>query len=192
MSDKDLAIEIKNCLDVLKKGGTILYPTDTIWGIGCDATNEHAVEKIFAIKNRIASKSLITLVSDDAMLNKHVKEVPSMAWDILEYSTKPTTIIYPAGINVVQNLLGEDGSIAIRMIKEPFCNKLIHQFRKPIVSTSANVSGQPSPASFFEISDEIKNGVDYIVSLRQREKKSIIESTIIRLNTNGEIVIVRK
>ncbi len=192
MTEQELSIEIKNCISVLKSGGTILYPTDTIWGIGCDATNEQAVEKIFAIKNRIASKSLIVLVNDNAMLNKYVKTVPAMAWDILQYTTKPTTIIYPNGMNVAKNVLADDGSIAIRMIKETFCNKLIYQFKKPIVSTSANVSGEPSPSAFFEISDDIYKGVDYVVKLRQREKKNATTSSIIKIEVNGEIKIIRK
>ena len=192
MSDNDLATEIKNCIATLKNGGTILYPTDTVWGIGCDATNELAVEKVFAIKNRHTAKSLIVLVSDDAMLNKHVKDVPAMAWDILQYAEKPTTIIYPDGTNVAKNVLADDGSLAIRMIKEIFCNKLIHQFRKPIVSTSANVTDQPTPASFMEVSADIKNAVDYVVNFRQREKKNNIVSSIIKLELNGEIKIIRK
>ncbi len=192
MTDKELSTEIKNCNEVLKNGGTILYPTDTVWGIGCDATNAAAVEKVFAIKNRHAAKSLIVLVSDDAMLNKCVKEVPAMAWDILEHVTKPTTIIYPNGINVAKNVLAEDGSIAIRMIKEPFCNKLIHQFNKPIVSTSANISGETPPASFNDVDDKIKNAVDYVVNYRQPEKKNIRASSIIKIGINGEIEIIRK
>lgn len=183
--------EINNCLTTLKRGGLILYPTDTVWGIGCDATNADAVDKVFALKKRAESKSLISLVSDYKMLNQFVEEIPEVAYDILKYTAKPTTIIFDDPIRVAENLIAEDNSLAIRVCKDPFCNKLIRKFRKPIVSTSANISGQPTPKSFDQISPEILKGVDYVVNL-QPSKKSAKPSTIIKLTLDGKVQIIRK
>ncbi|SHI78155.1 L-threonylcarbamoyladenylate synthase [Mesonia phycicola] len=183
--------EINNCLTTLKRGGLILYPTDTVWGIGCDATNADAVDKVFALKKRAESKSLISLVSDYKMLNQFVEEIPEVAYDILKYAAKPTTIIFDDPIRVAENLIAEDNSLAIRVCKDPFCNKLIRKFRKPIVSTSANISGQPTPKSFDQISPEILKGVDYVVNL-QPSKKSAKPSTIIKLTLDGKVQIIRK
>ncbi len=159
--------DIQKCLEVLRTGGTILYPTDTIWGIGCDATNEKAVEKIYALKKRSESKSLIVLVSDDGMLNRFVKNIPALAWDLIDMADKPLTIIYDAAKGIAKNVLAEDGSIAVRKTSDEFCQRLIHKFGKPIVSTSANISGENAPKNFSEVSDEIKKTVDYIVNWRQ-------------------------
>lgn len=182
--------EIQHSLDVLRKGGTLLYPTDTIWGMGCDATNEKAVDKIFQIKKREGTKSLIILVNDERMLNKYVKEVPDIAHELIEQSESPLTIIYEEGINLAKNVLADDGSIGVRIPKDEFCNKLIYKFGRPIVSTSANLSGQNTPGSFSEISSGILSSVDHIVNLKQ--KGSGKASSIIKLRKNGEITIIRK
>ena len=183
--------EIHNTIEVLKNGGVILYPTDTVWGIGCDATNEAAVKKIYDLKKRADSKSLIVIVANDRMLNYHVKDVPELAWDIIDIANKPTTIIYQNGNNLANNVIAEDKSIAIRMIKEGFAHQMTFNYRKPIVSTSANISGSPTPISFDEISDEIKNGVDFIVneSFDTGNKKP---SSLMKLGLNGAIEIIRK
>lgn len=182
---------INKCIEVLKTGGVILYPTDTVWGLGCDATNEEAVKKIFEIKQRNDAKSLITLVCNDAMLQKYVAEVPELAWDIIDLSTKPTTIIYPQGKNLAKNALAKDGSIGIRLIKNDFCNKLIYKFNKPIISTSANISGEPTPIDFKSISEVIKSNVDYIVS-QEFNQGNQLPSSILKLALNGEIKVLRK
>jgi L-threonylcarbamoyladenylate synthase len=184
--------EIRKAIEVLKNGGTILYPTDTVWGIGCDATNKEAVEKVFRIKQRDESKSLIVLVDNDQKLNKHLADVPEMAWDLIEFSDKPITIIYPGARGLAPNAIAEDGSIAIRLTKDEFCRKLIGRFNKPIISTSANISGEPTPGSFSEISAAILKSVDHIVNWRQNEKNNPPPSSIIKLQMNGEIQIIRK
>lgn len=183
--------EIENCLAVLKKGGIILYPTDTVWGIGCDATNAKAVEKIFQLKKRSDKKSLICLVSDFKMLNEYVEDVPEVAYDILKYASKPTTIIYDDPIRVAENLIAEDNSLAMRVPKDDFCKKLIKKLRKPLVSTSANLSGEKTPQSFKEIDPVILEGVDYIVNLH-REKKSGKPSAIIKLKNDGSVKVIRQ
>ncbi len=183
--------EINNTIATLKRGGLILYPTDTVWGIGCDATNAEAVDKVFSLKQRAESKSLICLVSDFKMLNQYVEEIPEVAYDILKYAAKPTTIVYDDPIRVAENLINEDNSLAIRVCKDKFCNQLIRKFRKPIVSTSANISGQPTPKSFKQISPEILKGVDYVVNL-QPSKKNAQPSTIIKLSLDGKVQVIRK
>ena len=184
--------DIKNALEVLRKGGTILYPTDTVWGIGCDARNKDAVAKVFRIKQRAEYKSMVTLVCDEAMLNRYVKEVPEVAWELLENADKPLTIIYPDARLLADNVIAADGSVGIRMVKDPFCHTLIHKFGKPIVSTSANISGEEAPASFSEIKLDILNRVDYVVNWRQKEKISAQPSSIIKVAMNGEFKIIRK
>ncbi|MDR2956057.1 MAG: threonylcarbamoyl-AMP synthase [Prevotella sp.] len=184
--------EIKKAVEVLISGGLILYPTDTIWGIGCDATNEDAVRKIYELKKRTDSKALITLIDNPVKLDYYINDVPQIAWDLIEYTEKPLTIIYDNARNVASNLLADDGSLAIRITKETFSYELCKRFRKALVSTSANVSGEPSPANFSEISDEIKNGVNYIVNFRQEEKTKAKASSIIRLRPNGEVKIIRE
>ena len=183
--------EIENAIITLKRGGLILYPTDTVWGIGCDATNPEAVEKVFKLKNRNDKKSLICLVSDFKMLNEYVEDVPEVAYDILKYVEKPTTIIYDDPIRIAENLIAEDNSLAIRVTKDVFCKKLIQKLRKPLVSTSANISGSKTPQSYAEIDPLILNGVDYIVNL-QRSKKSGKPSAIIKLKNDGSVTVIRK
>jgi L-threonylcarbamoyladenylate synthase len=184
--------EIKRALETLKAGGIILYPTDTVWGLGCDATNSNAVEKIFRIKKRNESKSLIVLLDQDIKLNKYVKEVPALAWDLIEFSDKPLTIVYDNVTNMAHNAIAADGSAAIRITKDEFCKKLIYKLGKPLISTSANISGEVSPANFGEIDGEILRQVDYIVGLRQHEKTKSVASSIIKLKNNGEVSIIRK
>jgi len=184
--------DIQNALSVLKSGGIILYPTDTVWGIGCDATNQSAVEKIFAIKKRKEEKSLIILLDDVEKLYNYVEEVPEQALKLIEYSENPLTIIYPKAINLAQNIPAAEGSVALRITKDDFCKELIASFRKPIISTSANISGVPTPKKFAEISNEIKNAVDYIVKFKQNENKTGKPSTIIRLGMKGEFEFIRK
>lgn len=184
--------DIKKALEVLKNGGIILYPTDTIWGIGCDATNENAVQRIYQIKKRADSKSMLVLMENPALLDRYVDEVPEIAWDLIDVSTTPLTVIYPGAKNLAKNLVADDGSIGIRFTKEAFTTQLLKRFRRPLVSTSANISGEKSPAVFAEISDEIKNQVDYIVEYRQNDNTPAQPSSIIKLGTGGQIEIIRK
>jgi len=182
--------EIKSTLQVLKQGGLILYPTDTVWGIGCDATNYESIKKIYQLKQRDDRKSMICLVNDFKMLNQYVEEVPEVAYDILKYAINPTTIIYDRPKRISENLVAEDNTLAIRVIREKFCGQLIKKFKKPIVSTSANVSGQATPKSFKEIDQEILKGVDYVVNLH-RDKKMAKPSAIIKLSSDGSVKIIR-
>ena len=184
--------EIKKAIEVMRNGGVILYPTDTIWGIGCDATNEEAVKKVYEIKKRADSKALICLVDSEAKIDFYVKDVPSVAWDLIELSTKPLTVIYDGARNLAPNLLAEDGSVGIRVTNEEFSKQLCFRFRKAVVSTSANISGEPSPKSFADISDEIKNAVDYIVGVRQNEKGGAKPSSIIKLGAGGVVQVIRE
>ena len=184
--------EIKRACDVLYRGGVILYPTDTVWGIGCDATNEEAVRRVYEIKRRADSKAMLVLVDSDVKVDFYVREVPSVAWDLIELTTKPLTIIYDGARNLASNLVGEDGSVGIRVTSEEFSKQLCFRFRKAIVSTSANISGTPSPQCFAEISDEIKQAVDYIVGVRQEEPAGAAPSSIIKLGAHGEIKVIRK
>lgn len=184
--------DIKNAIKVMKAGGIILYPTDTIWGLGCDATNEAAVKKIFDLKKREDSKAMLVLTDSAAKVERLVGEVPSVVWDLVEVSDKPLTIIYPGGKNMAPNLIAEDGSVGIRITNETFSKELCFQFRMPIVSTSANISGEPSPNNFAEISDEIKNAVDYIVKYRQSDNTKAKPSSIIKVESNGVIKIIRE
>ena len=184
--------DIVKALEVLKNGGIILYPTDTIWGIGCDATNEKAVQRVYEIKNRKDTKSMLVLMENPALLDRYVDDVPDVAWDLVEITSKPLTIIYPHAKNLAKNLIAEDGSIGIRFTKEEFTTKLLQRFRRPIVSTSANISGEKSPTVFDEISDEIKSQVDYIVTFRQDDHSPAQPSGIIKLGSGGRIDIIRK
>ena len=184
--------DIKNACDVLRQGGIILYPTDTIWGIGCDATNEDAVRRVYEIKQRSDSKSLLVLLDNPAKLQTYVHDVPDIAWDLIDLSEKPLTIIYDRAKNLAPNLIADDGSIGIRITNETFSAELCRQFRKPIVSTSANISGSPSPGSFSGISTEIKNAVDYVVLFRQKEQAKAKPSGIIKLTKTGTLQIIRK
>lgn len=183
--------EIQQTIDILNQGGLILYPTDTVWGIGCDATNEAAVKKVYELKKRQDNKALICLVSDLRMLQRYVYEIPEAAYDIIEFSSKPTTIIYDQPINLAKNLIGQDNTIGIRVASDEFCQKLIRKFKRPLVSTSANISGKPTPKSFTEIGSEILKGVDYVVNL-QLEKINSQPSSIIKIGNNAVVKIIRK
>lgn len=183
--------EIEKTLAVLKRGGVILYPTDTVWGIGCDATNAEAVDKVFEIKKRAESKALICLVSDFKMLNQYIQEVPEVAYDILKYAVKPTTVIYDDPIRVAENLVGKDNSLGVRVVQDDFCRMLIKKFRRPIVSTSANISGEKTPSNYKEITPVILDAVDYVVNL-QRNKKSAQPSSIIKLKNDGTVTVIRE
>lgn len=183
--------EVNKAFQFLKQGGIIVYPTDTIWGIGCDATNYDAVKRIYELKQREESKSMICLVSDFNMLNQYVEEVPEVAYDILKYANKPTTVIYDRPLRVAENLIADDNTLAIRIVRNTFCNQLIKKLRKPLVSTSANISNQPSPKSYSEISPEILKGVDYVVNL-DRKKKSSKASSIIKLSGDGMVKVIRQ
>ena len=186
--DKD----IKAAVEVMRQGGVILYPTDTVWGIGCDATNPEAVEKVFKIKHREDSKALICLVDSEARLQRYVRNVPNVAWDIIELATKPVTLILDEAVNLANNLVAEDGSVAMRVTREPFSNQLCYRFQKPIVSTSANISGEPAAANFKDIAPELLEAVDYVCSSRRQEKKPHTPSSIIRLKQDGEVEVIRK
>ncbi|MCF4101331.1 threonylcarbamoyl-AMP synthase [Gillisia sp. M10.2A] len=188
---EDFKEETEKTLEVLKKGGIILYPTDTVWGIGCDATNAAAVAKVYALKKRADKKALICLVNSIKMLEKHVDLVPEPAYLIIEHADKPTTIIYDNPLRVANNLVAEDETLAIRVTKDKFCEQLIYKFRKPIVSTSANISGQPTPQSFAQISPEILKGVDYVVNLH-RSKVSGKPSSIIKIGNDRSVKVIRK
>lgn len=184
--------EIKKACQVMREGGVILYPTDTIWGIGCDATNEEAVRRVYEIKRRADSKAMLVLVDSAVKVDFYVQDVPEIAWDLIELADKPLTIIYSGARNLAPNLLAEDGSVGIRVTGEEFSKRLCQQFRKAIVSTSANVSGQPSPQNFSEISEEIKSAVDYIVDYRREETTQAKPSSIIKLDKGGVIKIIRQ
>ena len=189
---EDFDQEVRESVKHLKEGGVILYPTDTIWGLGCDATNDEAVERIYKIKKRMENKSMLILLDDEGKLLKYVKEVPDQAWPLIEYTNRPLTIIYDNALNVSKSLIAEDGSIGICVTKDPFCKEIIKRTGKPIVSTSANVSNE-KPASFFgEISDTILQAVDYVVNLRHNDKTHGLPSIIIRLDTKGHIQFIRR
>ena len=187
---KDFEKDIEKCLEVLKGDGLILYPTDTVWGIGCDATNEKAVEKIYKLKKRSDEKAMIVLVADEKDIMQHVAAPDLSLFDYLDKTTKPTTVVYEGALGFADNLVAKDGSIAIRICKEDFCRRLIKRFKKPIVSTSANISGMPAPKFFKEISDEIKNGVDHVVQYKQQDETSAQPSSLIKWN-NGNVTILR-
>jgi L-threonylcarbamoyladenylate synthase len=183
--------DIQQALEILRKGGVIVYPTDTIWGIGCDATLPDAVSKIYRIKQRDDSKSMIVLVNEPNMVARFVDRAPQLAWDLIEYATKPLTIIYDGARGLAPNLYAADGSLGIRVCSDAFCKELIRRFRKPIVSTSANISGEPAPRFFDEVSADIISAADYVVEYRQEDRTPAVPSSIIRLKENGEIKIIR-
>ena len=184
--------DVKKACEVMQKGGIILYPTDTIWGIGCDATNAEAVKRVYDIKKRADSKAMLVLVDSSVKVDFYVRDVPAVAWDLIDYATKPLTIIYDGARNLAENLLAEDGSVGIRVTGEAFSKELCFRFRKAIVSTSANISGQPSPANFSEISEEIKQAVDFSKGYRQDEVGHPKPSGIIKLGKGGEVKIIRE
>lgn len=190
--DEAIRQDVKKACEVMQKGGVILYPTDTIWGIGCDATNAEAVKRVYDIKRRADSKAMLVLVDSSVKVDFYVRDVPAVAWDLIDYATKPLTIIYDGARNLAENLLAEDGSVGIRVTSEEFSKELCFRFRKAIVSTSANISGQPSPANFSEISEEVKQAVDYIVGYRQDEVGHLKPSSIIKLGKGGEVKIIRE
>ena len=183
--------EIQNAYEIIQKGGIILYPTDTVWGIGCDATNAEAVAKIYKLKKRAETQSMIVLMNGEKMIYNVFKEIPEVAWQIIDLSENPTTLVLDKPRNVAPNLIAPDQTLGIRIVKEPFCFKLMEKMKKPLVSTSANISGQPTPKSFKEISPEIIKGVDYVVNLH-REKIAGKPSTIIKLTNNSQVKIIRK
>lgn len=192
MDKKKLEQEINNTLEVLNKNGIILYPTDTIWGIGCDATNYKAVEKINKIKKRTKDKNFIVLIDDIKKLNNYVENIPEILYDLIESIDTPLTIIYPYAKNLTKNVIAKDNSIGIRITKDVFCKKLIQLFGKPIISTSANISGEENPIYFNKISKDIINSVDYVVDLFHDRIKEIKPSTIIKLKVNGEFSVIRR
>lgn len=187
----DINTEVHNAFEVIKNGGIILYPTDTVWGIGCDATNEDAIKKIYALKQRDDSKSMIVLMNGEKMMYNVFKEIPDVAWEILDLSEKPTTLILDNPRNVASNIIAEDKTLGVRLVKEPFCFKLMERMKKPLVSTSANISGNVTPKTFKEISPEIIKGVDYVVNL-QHDKVCKNPSTIIKLSLDNQVKIIRK
>ncbi len=184
--------DIKKACQVMREGGVILYPTDTIWGIGCDATNEDAVKRVYEIKKRADSKAMLVLVDSQAKVDFYVKDVPPVAWDLLDVADKPLTIIYDGARNLAPNLIAEDGSVGIRITNEEFSKQLCFRFRKAIVSTSANISGQPSPANYAEISEDIKSQVDYIVEYRREDMNRPKPSGIIKLGKGGLVKVIRE
>lgn len=187
--------DIRKAVEVMRKGGVILYPTDTVWGIGCDATNAEAVKRVYAIKQRDDSKALICLVDSDARMQRYIRNVPDVAWqliDSLSEGGKPTTLILDGAINLAQNLIAEDGSIGIRITQEPFSKELCYRFQKAIVSTSANISGEPAAQNYCDIDQRIIEAVDYVCWSRRQEHKPHTPSSIIKLKENGEVEIIRK
>ena len=184
--------DIRKAVDVMRKGGVILYPTDTVWGIGCDATNEEAVRKVYGIKQRDDSKALICLVDSDARLQRYVRDVPDVAWQIIDCCDRPTTLILDGAVNLAPNLIAEDGSIGIRITQEPFSKELCYRFQKAIVSTSANISGEPAAQNYCDIDPRVLEAVDYVCWSRRQEHKPHTPSSIIKVGRGGEVQIIRK
>ena len=187
-----IADEAKRAIEVMRKGGVILYPTDTVWGIGCDATNEEAVKRIYEIKKRVDNKAMLLLVDSPDRIVRYVSKIPAGAWDLIDLTTKPLTIIYDGARNLAPNLLAEDGSVGIRVTSELFSKELCYRFQKAVVSTSANISGEPTPRFFAEISPEIIEAVDYVVNYKQLDKGKPKPSSIIKLSENGVVTIIRE
>ena len=188
--------DIRNAVQTMRKGGVILYPTDTVWGIGCDATNVEAVKRVYAIKQRDDSKALICLVDSDARMQRYFRNVPDVAWQLIdslkESDAKPTTLILDGAINLAENLIADDGSVGIRITNEPFSKELCYRFQKAIVSTSANISGEPAAQNYCDIDSRIIEAVDYVCWSRRQEHKPHTPSSIIKLKENGEVMIIRK
>ncbi|MHA3788753.1 L-threonylcarbamoyladenylate synthase [Flavobacterium hauense] len=191
MNTPDINTEVHNAFEVIKNGGIILYPTDTVWGIGCDASNPEAVKKIYELKQREETKSMIVLMNSDRMMHTVFSNIPEVAWQILDLSEKPTTIILDNPRNVAANLIAEDKTLGVRLVKEPFCFKLMERMKKPLVSTSANISGMHTPNSFKEIDRHILDGVDYIVNLHH-DKIAAKPSTIIKLGNDLQVKVIRR
>lgn len=192
MTQKQIAEDIKTAVQTLRRGGLILYPTDTIWGIGCDASNEEAVRRIFQLKQREDSKAMICLVDNANRMQRYLRQVPDVAWDLVEFAEKPLTLILDGAVNLAPSLIAEDGSVGIRVTRENISRELCYRYERAIVSTSANISGAPSPSCFAEISEEIKKGVDYIMLSRQNDLSKSKPSQIIKLGLDGQIQIIRK
>ncbi|QFQ11932.1 threonylcarbamoyl-AMP synthase [Pseudoprevotella muciniphila] len=196
-SDKEKALlasyreDISKAVEVMNAGGVILYPTDTIWGIGCDAANAEAVKRVFEIKRRSDAKSLICLIDSDAKLQFYLNQVPEVAWELLDVADKPLTIIFDGARNLAPNVVAEDGSVALRITRELFSKQLCFRMKRAIVSTSANISGMPAPQCFSEISDDILSAVDYVCASRRNEKRRCQPSGIIKLGSGGEVKIIR-
>lgn len=188
---REILADVDRACKVMQEGGIVVYPTDTIWGIGCDATNADAVARVYEIKRRADHKALITLVPDTGWVERYVEEVPDVAWELLDVAVDPMTIVYDRGKNVATNLMGEDGSIGLRVTSEFYSRELCRRLRKPVVSSSANVSGDPSPMCFAEISKEILDAADYVAMYRRDDKGGIKASTVIRLGAGGLIKILR-
>ena len=184
--------EVKKAVEVMRAGGVILYPTDTVWGIGCDATNPEAVKKVYEIKRRSDSKALICLVDSDVRLQRYVRNVADVTWDMIELSEKPLTVIFDKVNGLAPNLIAEDGSAGLRITREEVSKELCYRFQKPIVSTSANISGEPTPLTFDDISDEIKEAVDYVVKYNRQCREKRKPSSIIKMNANGQFTIIRE
>lgn len=192
MTQKDIAEDIRAAVQVMRNGGIILYPTDTIWGIGCDAANEEAVRRIFRLKQREDSKAMICLVDSANRMQRYLRQVPEVAWNLVEYAEKPLTLILDGAVNLAPSLVAEDGSVGLRVTKERISRELCFRYERAIVSTSANISGQPAPACFAEISEEIKQGVDYVMRAHQNDMTKAKPSQIIKLTLDGQINILRK
>lgn len=192
MTMADFDLDIEHSLAVLEQGGTILYPTDTIWGIGCDATNPEAVQKVYDLKDRPSQRGMIVLVAEEKDILKYVANPNPTVFDFLKSATKPTTIIYESAIGLADNLLHGDGSVAIRVVQDKFCKHLIKRFKKPIVSTSANLSGDPTPKTFTDVLNHIRTGVDYVVSYRQDDNTIAETSAVVRLNHDGSTTFIRE
>ena len=187
----ELVAEARRCADIMRKGGIILYPTDTVWGIGCDATNSEAVRRIYDLKRRADSKAMIVLADSVSMLERHVDEVPEVAYQIIDAAVTPTTIVYDKGRGLAENLLASDGSVGIRVTSDLFCQTLCRQLRRPIVSTSANISGAPAARFYHDIAKEILDGADYVAAWRREDTTSARPSSVIKLSANGEVKILR-
>ena len=184
--------DIRKAVEVLRKGGVIVYPTDTVWGIGCDATNSEAVKRVYDIKQRDDSKALICLVDSDARLQRYIRKVPDVAWQLLDCCDKPTTVILDGAVNLAENLIAEDGSVGIRITQEPFSKELCFRFQKALVSTSANISGEPAAQNYPDIDPKIIEAVDYVCWSRRQEHKPHKPSSIIKLTEDGQVTIIRK
>lgn len=183
--------DIKKACEVLRQGGLILYPTDTVWGIGCDATNSEAVARVYNLKQRCDSKALIVMLADENQLCRYIDDVPDIAYELIDVATKPLTIVYDNAINLCKELCAEDGSVGIRITRENFSKRLCKAFRRPIVSTSANISGQPTPIMFKDISNEIISGVDYVVENKRNQNGKATPSSVIKLSHDNSIKILR-
>lgn len=189
---KEYIDDVKKAVEVMRAGGIILYPTDTIWGIGCDASNSAAVRRIFELKQRSDSKSMLSLIDSDAKLGYYVPDIPDVAYDLMDLSEKPLTIIYDNVRHLAPELIADDGSAGIRVTREDFSRDLCARLGGAVVSTSANISGEPSPGNFSDISDRIRAGVDYIVGYRQDEKSRAVASSIIKLGSGGLVKVIRE